>query len=478
MSLTSALNNAASGLAASARAVQVASANVANVLTEGYAARQIELTSVSLSGVGGGVRVSGVSRQSDPILLGLLRDASAADQASSGTAAFWQRVEGALGLPEGGVGAALSAFETALIAASDRPDLDSRLAAVAEGAEGLVQALASVETTVQTLRSEADATIARDVATLNEGLQRIDDMNARIVQLRAGGHETLGLEDERQALISTLSEIVPMREYARADGRVTLFASGGALLLDLDPQPIAFSKSPVVDASMTLGAGLSGLTIGGRMVEPGPDGPLAGGRLAANFALRDEAGVSAQAQIDTLAADLITRFQDPQSDSTLGTGDAGLFTDAGAPLGTSVAPGLAGRLAVNDAVDPGAGGALWRLRDGLGAATPGAVGDSTQIGALLGALDRRVSPGPGAAAQTLPEALADLGSTLSTRRHSAEASAAQSAARHDALTEDMMAQGVDSDAEMQRLLQIEQAYAANARVIETADAMLRRLLEI
>jgi len=77
MSITTALNNAASGLNASARAVQVVSSNVANALTEGYAARQLELSASTLGGVGSGVRVAAVTRQVDPVLLGLNRDAGA-----------------------------------------------------------------------------------------------------------------------------------------------------------------------------------------------------------------------------------------------------------------------------------------------------------------------------------------------------------------------------------------------------------------
>ena len=38
--------------------------------------------------------------------------------------------------------------------------------------------------------------------------------------------------------------------------------------------------------------------------------------------------------------------------------------------------------------------------------------------------------------------------------------------------------GVDVDAQMQDLLLIEQAYAANARVIEVASQMINRLMEL
>lgn len=478
MSISSALSNAASGLTASARAVQVVSSNVANALTEGYAARQIELTAASLSGVGGGVRVAGVTRLVDPALLGLSRDAAAKAESGRAGAAFWQRIEASIGLPGDGLSKAVSAFEAALISASERPDLDSRLAGVATTASGLAARLGSIEKTVQGLRTAADAAIAQDVKALNTGLERVDGLNALIVRQRAAGHSTLGLEDDRQALISTLSEIVPLRAYARADGRVTLFTTEGQLLLDINPQTVGFSQSHAIDPSRHVGAGLSGLTIGGQAVDPGPDGPMAGGRLAANFALRDTAAVSAQAEIDALASDLIGRFQDPLTDPTLAPGESGLFTNAGAALVGPATPGLAGRLAVNAAVLPDAGGTLSRLRDGLGAVVPGPVGDSTQIRNLLNALDRPVAAAADSPQRDFAATLNEALSRVSSQRQGAEDIDTQSSAHLAEVTRTLLAEGVDTDAEMQRLLAVEQAYAANARVIETADAMLRRLLEI
>jgi flagellar hook-associated protein 1 FlgK len=46
------------------------------------------------------------------------------------------------------------------------------------------------------------------------------------------------------------------------------------------------------------------------------------------------------------------------------------------------------------------------------------------------------------------------------------------------LTRIELAQGVDTDAELQTLMLVEQAYAANARMIEVADEMMQTLLRI
>lgn len=54
MSISSALNNAGTGLAANARAIQIASGNIANSMTPGYAPRRLELGASHLGGGGQG----------------------------------------------------------------------------------------------------------------------------------------------------------------------------------------------------------------------------------------------------------------------------------------------------------------------------------------------------------------------------------------------------------------------------------------
>lgn len=481
MSISSALAQAGSGLTAAARAIQVASGNIANAQTPGYAPRALALSAAALGGQGAGVRVLGVARQVDPALQGLLRGAGAARAEADTQSRFWAAIESALGVPDapGSLVAALNGFVTALLGAADRPDLDSRLAAAEASAQTLVQRLHGLERVVQDQRLAADAAIAADVATLQDGLARIDGLNRDIVALRAAGQPTLDLEEARDNLLATLSEIVPLRAQTRPEGRMVVYTEGGALLLDLRPARLGFQAAGAMEAGMTLAGGqLSGLTINGQAVATGPGGPLGGGRLGASLALRDAEGPAVQAALDALAADLIARFEDPQTDPSVPPGAPGLFTDAGNPLSTAPPPGLAGRLAVNALVVPAAGGALHRLRDGLGAASPGPAGDPAQIGRWIAALDRPVAPAPGAAARSFSAGLDDTLSALGQARQAAEDRLTYARAVEDGLRDQQLAGGVDIDAEMRRLLAIETAYAANARVLQVADDLLRTLLEI
>ena len=113
--------------------------------------------------------------------------------------------------------------------------------------------------------------------------------------------------------------------------------------------------------------GLSGLTVNGNPVRTDSlRGALRGGSLSAQFEIRDELGVEAQAELDSVARDLIERFEDPALDPTLSPGDPGLFTDNGNAFDPLTEIGLSAWLRVNPDADPEQGGESWRLRDGLG----------------------------------------------------------------------------------------------------------------
>ena len=78
MGISSALNNAAAGLGASARLADTIANNVANAMTPGFGKRATELSSLTLGGYGSGVRVVGTSRAENPFLTAERRGMDAA----------------------------------------------------------------------------------------------------------------------------------------------------------------------------------------------------------------------------------------------------------------------------------------------------------------------------------------------------------------------------------------------------------------
>lgn len=483
MSLSAAISNALSGLSAAARGADVVASNLANAMTETYGRRELALASRSTAG--GGVAVAGVLRAVEAGLVADRREAQAAAGAAGVAAEFLARIERRLGAAgeEGAVAARAAAFEAALIEAASRPDSGTRLAGVLDRAQGLAGAIRATADEIAAARSGADRAIARDVALLNGTLRQIAGLNAAIRSAQGAGRDTSGLLDQRQALIDRLAEVVPLREMAREGGAVALYTAGGAMLLDGSAAQFGFTPANLVTPEMTVASGgLSGLTLDGRpLATGGAASQIAGGRLAAAFALRDSLAPEVQGRLDALARDLLERFAAPAADPTLAPGAAGLFTDAGAAFDPADEVGLSGRLAVNALADPGRGGALWRLRDGLGAAAPGDEGAAAgllRLAAALGEARLPASGGFAGGARSFPGLAAEVLSLTSSARLSAEAEAGFAGARFQTLRSMELAGGVDSDRELQRLIELEKAWAANARVLQTVDDMMRALLAI
>jgi flagellar hook-associated protein 1 FlgK len=209
--------------------------------------------------------------------------------------------------------------------------------------------------------------------------------------------------------------------------------------------------------------------------------PLQGGSLDALFQVRDELAVSAQQDVDAIARDLIERFADPAVDPTLAPGAPGLFTDGGDPLDPLSETGLAGRIEITALVDPQQGGEVWRVRTGLGATGPGDPGAADLILALSDALNdpRVVASGSSSSSpRTASDLASDFLSRIGTQRQAADGNVTYAAAKWEAIRTLELEGGVDTDEELQKLLVIENAYAANARVIQTVDEMLDLLLRI
>lgn len=479
MSINSAMNAALSGLRAAARGTETVSNNISNALTPTYGRREVELSSQSHGMVG--VRVSGMSRHMNEGVVADRRLADAGQQEAQSALTFFLAMEDIVGLAgdSTGISGRLADFEAGLIAAASRPDAIERLTDTVADARRLAERLNQAGDEVQDMRSAADRKIASDVETLNIALLQIEELNQQLVQsqTRSGGRESL--LDQRQEVLDRIGAIVPIRVIPRDNDAVALYTEGGTILLDGSAATIGFDAQNVVTPFQTFAAGtLSGLTLNGTDIAVSK---LGGGSLSGAFAVRDDFGVEAQTKLDALARDLMERFEDPAIDTTRGIGDPGLFTDAGIAFDAAAEVGLAQRISVNDIVNPAKGGESWRLRDGLGAVVPGPPGDATLLNGLRGAIQTSRTPASGdfgIGSFSASGLVSLLNGTLASARGNAEQELTFAASRLAELTELQASEGVDTDQELQNLLLLEQAYAANARILEAADDMLERLVRI
>lgn len=484
MSITGALSNALSGLNAVSRAAEVTSANLANALTEGYGARSLTLSSQTASGAGG-VRVDGISRQVDPALLGQRREAEARNAEAERRTSHLVEMENLVGTPDdaGSLAGRIAEFEAALITAASQPDSILRLEQVARSAGTVAQSFNDISGGLQEIRSRADSQINGMVERVNGLLSEVETLNKSIIDAQSRGQSTVGFEDARQQVLDDLSVIIPVRQMPRDHGAVALVSEGGAILLDGRAQELMFEPKRFVDVHHDMANGqLSGIRLdNGQEVWSEARQMLSGGALAAEFAIRDESAVQAQAMLDGMARDLAERFQSTTLDPSLVSGAPGLFTDSGMVFGDSNEAGFAARIEINTLVDPEADGEVWRLREGLGAASPGAVGDGTLLQAFGAALaENKGATSAALVGQggSLHDLVTQAVSKISADRLASEQTLSFHAGQLEELRMLELADGVDSDREMQNLLLIEQNYAANARVIETIDELMATLLRL
>lgn len=482
MSISGALNNALSGLSATARMAEVVSSNLSNALTDGYGRRQVDLSAATIGGNSSGVRVDGISRISD---VGVLADRRLADAnvgSNTRSAVALQEIErdfGQVGDPTS-IGGRLAQFETSLISAAADPASELRLGAVVGRLADLTATIKNNANSIRGQRESADAAIAQDVGTLNAALAQVERLNADISRARGAGIDTSSLYDARQRAIDSISGIVPVREVDRGNGQIALMTPRGAMLIDGPAAVLTFNRTPTITPDMTFASGaLSGVSLNGKPLSLTDGfGRLGGGSLGAAFTLRDQTLVTMQEGLDTVALDLVNRFADPAVDTTLTIGDAGLLTDGGSAYSSLNFVGLSGRLQINAAVDPTGGGDMSRLRDGMNATTAGPVGNGVQLDRWLGALRSSQSVTTGSTMRNAAGQVAEFTAGIGAARLSVEEELSFDIARWETLRSTELSKGVDSDQELQLLLRIEQSYAANARVMQTVDAMIQRLMEI
>lgn len=481
MSLSGALSNALSGLTANARAASVVSSNISNAQTDGYGRRELAISTSTLSA--GGVRVDGVRRHVNPVVLGDRRLSDAETAMSKTLQDFAVRMELLAGEPtdSGSLSGRMAAFENALITAASNPASAQRLNSVSAAAEDLAATFNGLSAGLQNARQDADRAIHFQVDKLNETLAQVEKLNNRIMSAARLGRDASSLMDQRQKAIDTIAEAIPLRSVARDNGGVALFSTGGVALLDGRAATLAFAPTPIILPHMTQENGLlSGLSINGKSVNMSVNGPMSGGSLGARFQIRDQETVLLQAQLDGVARDVIERLGPGGPDSSIAVSDPGLFMDAGSAFLATEEIGISGRITLNPLAARD-GGETWRLRDGLGVAGPGEVGQAGLLNALYATLTDAVLPSSASLAptsQSVAERASDWSSAIGAFRVRQDAQLSFAQAQNVALSELVLAEGVDSDQELQFLILLEQSFQANAKVMTTVDDMIQTVLAI
>jgi flagellar hook-associated protein 1 FlgK len=507
MSLDLAFGIARSGLAATQRALAQTSQNLINADTPGHTRKAAQPEAVAVRGLPLGVRLGEARRSVDQALVAERHARGGEAAAAELRERMLASIEAAHGQPGDGasLGEAVGQLREYLIGLRAAPADPGLQREVQEGARALARRFNDIAGAIGDVRQRAQDGIVEEVSRINTSLREVAELTQRIRADRVLGVATGDLEDKRDMALGRLSESLPVRALHQSDGGLVLVTQGG-LGLPLDPDADVFSTANAQlgpEAFFGPGGTVPGVFFGTVDVTR----QLSGGRLGEHIALRDATLPRYQAELDLAAAHLAARF-DGQG-LRLFTGTSGQVPDVTLPY-NDPASGIMGfanqirldaQVALNPALVRDGTHAVSDIPGGPTAFTPNpstgpqgftllvdrlldhAMGDTVRPGTAWASLPSvGLGPNGGLASPFLtPRGLQEYAS-LVTAAHTGDRAAAEAAKdRAQTLRAGLDARfqresGVDNDTEMAALIQLQNAYAANARVMSTAQTMWDTLL--
>jgi flagellar hook-associated protein FlgK len=234
MSLTLALSNALSGLRINQQSIGVLSNNISNVNTLGYSRQVVNQSSVTVEGVGSGVKLEEIVRKVDSYIQRSIITQSSNVSNSQAIDEFYQRVQTLLGQPGSGnsMDVFLTSFFNSVQQLAETPETTSLKSNAISSAAFLAKQLADLSANIYNLRYEADRQISDSVSVVNSTLDRLRDINKALNQAKSLGQSTAGLLDERDKELQKISEYINITTSFNQSGGVSIVGGDGVTLLE------------------------------------------------------------------------------------------------------------------------------------------------------------------------------------------------------------------------------------------------------
>lgn len=466
MSTFGGLNTAFSGLTAANQGLNVTGQNIANAGTQGYTRQRVETSAVQApvatglfstpSGPGNGVNVDTIARLGDAFAENRVRGTASDAGYTFVRADTMTDIELNLQEPgENGISARLQAFWSSWQDMSNSMEQSAPASVLLEEAGSLTrmvnQGYAGLEQQWSEQRSKTDSM----VTDLNAAAEQLGKINAQIRTAMNSGASPNELIDQRNNLASEIADLAGGSVRQTPDGMLDVYIGGNAIV-----------QGDVVHKVKAAGS----LTMGGAATDPAriewvdrsiKAVSLSGGQLAGAISVLAPAdgtrtgGVIAEAaaSYNTFAVELAKTVNTVhQTGSTAGgvTGVDFFVFEAGVPA----AKGLA--------VLPTSGAEIAAGLPGAGAFD----------GSLAGAIGK-LGKGPGSPDALWNDIVTQIG--VSSRSAMQSGQLAESS-HHGAVTQLASRAQVSLDEETVNLVQYQQAYQANARVVSAIDEMLDTLI--
>lgn len=320
MSLSGAFQIGSSALNASQLAIQVAGNNLANAATPGYSRQVARLSPLrgdsSLPGIsiGHGVGVSEVRRQIDDALQTRLWGGVSDEASAQQRLGVLSQVESTLNELTGqDLSSELGAFFNAWSEGANSTGFNASVVNQGDKLAGFIRRLRS---DLAGQRSQIDQTLNATVRAANDLLGQIATLNQAVVGAESGGATANSLRDQRDALVTQLSQYVDVSVQQQPAGAINVLVGSTPVVLGGDSRGLELTTRNAAE----------GTRIAVAVKADGQELSVDSGQIGAMMAERNGTVGRTIRQLDTLSAELI--FQTNRLHST-GANESRLTTATG-----------------------------------------------------------------------------------------------------------------------------------------------------
>jgi flagellar hook-associated protein 1 FlgK len=323
-----------SALQAFQAAINATSNNVANASTPGYDRETVNLTeaipqSAGAATIGAGVVVSGINRAFSQAAANQLNSSQSSLGQLNAMQNFTNQIDNLFGTTAGGLSTALQNFYSAFSGVANNPTSTASRQALIGTAQSVASSFQNASGELSSLNGDVNASISADVTQINSIAKAISSLNNQIVTGTAqnGGQQPNELLDQRDQLVSNLSQLVGISTTTDPNGALNVFVGNGQPLV-LQGQTMALTTvaNQFNATQLEIGTAASSAVISNNITS----GDL-GGLLAARTQVLDPA-LNQLGQIATALSQTVNS-QQAQGLDLSGHLGANLFS-VGAPLAT------------------------------------------------------------------------------------------------------------------------------------------------
>lgn len=233
-------------------ALEVAGNNLANAATEGYHRQRVELATLPSQQIeagvfaGRGVQLQSITRQIDAALETRLRDASGQESSSATLANLLTQIEAIENeFSDIDLSTRLGTYFNAWSELANNPQDLSLRTLLGQEAASLAQYVRGMDAEFKDLRLQTDRSIEQSVAAANDLLDRIGELNSRIVSAEGGQGGANGLRDQRGLLLAELSTRLDISTNENPAGSIDIFVGSLPIMLNGKSRGVELQRETV-----------------------------------------------------------------------------------------------------------------------------------------------------------------------------------------------------------------------------------------